>query len=252
MTAGPRPESVILLLAAPFVGSFLGVLIERLPAGRPVVWSRSACPHCGGTLAVRDLIPLVSWLANRGRCRLCGARLSTFYPAIETHALVIALWALLVVPGWPGWVTCGLGWVLLALLVIDWRHLVLPDVLTLPLIPAGWLVAWGLEPSRLLAHLLGAAAGFLLLWAVAVVYRRLRHREGLGLGDAKLLAAAGAWLGWEALPGVILIAAAAGLAGALVAARRAGALDPERPLPFGPYLAGAFWIVWLYGPPGLG
>jgi len=149
-------------------------------------------------------------------------------------------------------VTCGLGWVLLALLMIDWRHLVLPDVLTLPLIPVGWLVAWSLDPSRLWAHLLGAAAGFLLLWAVAVVYRRLRRREGLGLGDAKLLAAAGAWLGWEALPGVILIAAAAGLAGALVAARWVGELDAERPLPFGPYLAGAFWIVWLYGPLGLG
>ncbi len=250
MTDWLRLEVIVLLLAAPCVGSFLGVLIMRLPAGRPVAWSRSACPHCGESLGARDLIPLVSWMANRARCRLCHARLSPFYPAIEGLALVIAVWSLAVVPGWPAWVTCGLGWALLCLAAIDWRHLLLPDSLTLPLIPIGLLVAWSLNPEQLLSHAIGAAVGFLLLWIIALTYRRLRDREGLGLGDAKLLAAAGAWLGWEGLPSVILLAAAAGLAAALLQARFAGPLDTQRPLPFGPYLAGAFWLVWLYGPLG--
>jgi leader peptidase (prepilin peptidase)/N-methyltransferase len=191
-------------------------------------------------------------MVNRARCRLCHARLSPFYPAIEGLALVIAVWSLAVVPGWLAWATCGLGWALLSLALIDWRHLLLPDSLTLPLIPIGLLVAWSLGPEQLLSHVIGAAAGFLLLWAIALLYRRMRGREGLGLGDAKLLAAAGAWLGWEGLPSVILIAAATGLTAAVLQARTHGSLDTQRPLPFGPYLAGAFWLVWLYGPLGLG
>ena len=250
VTIWHRPESLFFLLAAPCVGSFLGVLIERLTAGRPVVLSRSACPHCGERLAARDLIPLFSWVANRARCRFCHARISAFYPTVELLALIVAVWALAVVPGWLAWVTCGLGWVLLALAVIDWKHLFLPDSLSLPLIPAGLLVAWGVSPDELPSHAIGAAVGFVLLWGIAELYRRMRRREGLGLGDAKLLAAAGAWLGWQGLPSVVLIAAAAGLAAALVQARWQGALDGKRPVPFGPYLAVAFWLVWLYGPLG--
>ncbi len=251
-----RPDLLFLLLAAPCVGSFLGVLVVRLPAGQPLVLARSACPHCGVTLKARDLVPLVSWLANHGRCRACSARLGIFYPLVELLALALALWAYMVVPGWPLWVTCLLGWTLLALALIDARHLELPDLLTLPLIPAGLLMAWLLAPEAVLAHVIGAAAGFLFLAGLALAYRRLRGREGLGLGDAKLLAAAGAWLGWQGLPSVILIAAASGLAGALVQARlgrgESGGLDAGRPLPFGPYLAAGFWLVWLYGPLMLG
>jgi leader peptidase (prepilin peptidase)/N-methyltransferase len=138
------------------------------------------------------------------------------------------------------------------LAVIDWRHLMLPDVLTLPLIPAGIAAAWALAPDRLADHVIGAAAGFAFLALVAVLYRRFRGRHGIGLGDGKLFAAAGAWVGWQGLPSVLLLAAFAGLAGALVQARLAGGLDPERELPFGLYLAGALWLVWLYGPLGLG
>lgn len=250
MTDWVRPDAILVLLAAPCVGSFLGLLIERLPAGRPVVLSRSACPNCGEPLAARDLIPLVSWIVNRARCRSCDVRLSAFYPTIEVLALIVAVWALSVVPGWLAWVTCGLGWALLALAVIDLRHLLLPDSLTLPLIPAGLLVAWSLSPDQLPSHAIGAVLGFLLLWIIALLYRRMRNREGLGLGDAKLLAAAGAWLGWQGLPSVVLIAAASGLAAALLQARWHGSLDSERPVPFGPYLAGALWLVWLYGPLG--
>lgn len=245
-------ELIFLLLAALCVGSFLGVLVERLPTGRAVVLDRSACSNCGQRLGLRDLIPVFSWLMSRGRCRSCGQQLGPFYPAIEILAVLIAFWAFAIVPGWAAWVTCVLGWALLTLAIIDWRHLLLPDSLTLPLVAGGLLVAWYLDPEHLLDHGIGAAAGFLLVFIVAAVYRRLREREGIGLGDAKLLASAGAWLGWQGLPSVVLIAAATGLAGALILARRAGKLDPKRPIPFGPSLAGGFWLVWLYGPIGLG
>ena len=245
-----RPDALFLLLAAPCVGSFLGVVVERLPAGRPIVRGRSACPHCSRRLGLRDLVPLVGWLAARGRCRTCGGALGLFYPAIELLALLVALWSLVVVPGWPAWVTCALGWTLLALAAIDWRHLILPDSLTLPLVPAGLAAAWWLRPERLIDHAAGAVAGFLFLVLVGAAYRRLRGRHGMGLGDAKLLAAAGAWVSWQGLPSVVLWGAAAGLLGALVQARLGGGLNPHRELAFGPYLAAGLWLVWLYGPLG--
>ena len=247
-----QTDLIFVVLIALCVGSFLGVLVERLPAGRPVVLDRSACPHCGQQLSIRDLIPLIGWITNRGRCHSCGRRLGLFYPAIEILAVLIALWAVAVVPGWPGWVTCVLGWVLLTLAAIDWRYLLLPDSLTLPLIAGGLLVAWYLNPEGLADHGIGAVAGFTLLAIIAIIYRHLRGHEGLGLGDAKLLASAGAWLGWQGLPSVVLVAAAAGLAGALIRARLAGQLDVKLQVPFGPYLAGGFWLVWLYGPLRIG
>ena len=239
---------ILLLLAAPCVGSFLGVLTVRLPQERPVLWSRSACPHCGQRLGARDLIPIVSWALSRGACRTCGRALSWFYPALEVAALIVAAWSLALVPGWLAWASCGLGWALLALAVIDARHLILPDELTLPLIPAGLAVAWVLDPARLPHHAAGAVGAYVLVLGIRLVYRRVRRRDGIGLGDAKLLAAAGAWLGWAGLPSVLLVAAAGALLGHAVWAgvRRHGLRDRE--LPFGPYLAGAFWLTWLYGP----
>jgi len=131
-----------------------------------------------------------------------------------------------------------LGWASL----IDARHLILPDWLTLPLIPAGWALAWLQEPP-LADRLIGSAAGFLSFAVIAWAYRRLRGRDGLGLGDAKLLAGAGAWAGWQALPSVVLVGSVAALA--WVAVRRP---DPSRPIPFGPALALGFWLVWWFGP----
>ena len=237
-----------MVLASPFVGSFLGLLADRLPAGRPVVWGRSACGHCGTTLSWRDLMPLLSWALAGGRCRHCAARLGVFYPAIELGALLVALWSVAVLPGWLALAGGILGWVLMTLAVIDARHMLLPDSLTLPLIPAGLAVAWLIEPARLAGHLAGAAIGFGAIVGLAAAYRRLRGREGIGLGDAKLLAAAGAWVSWEGLPGVLLLAAGGGLAGALVTRLVTGRLSGQDALPFGPYLAGGFWLVWLYGP----
>ena len=250
MNSWPGLADLIGVVLAPFVGSFLGVLIERLPAGSPVVVGRSACPHCGVRLRAADLVPLLSWLAARGRCRHCRHRLGAFYPLVELAAVAVALSATLVLDETAAWLigaTLGLGWTLLTLSWIDHRHLVLPDVLTLPLIPAGLLVAWVVSPESLPHHLLGAALGYAGLAAVAALYRRARGRAGLGAGDAKLFAAAGAWLSWEALPSVLLIAGALGLVLALAggAGRR---LAADTAVPFGPALAGAFWLVWLLGP----
>ena len=245
-------EALLLVFLAPCIGSFLGVVIQRLPADRPFARSRSACDHCGATLGVRDLVPLASWLASRGRCRHCGTRLGTFYPGIELAALGVALWSLAVLPGWLVWAGCALGWTLLTLAAIDARHMILPNQLTLPLIPAGLLLSWIIDPAKLPEHALGAVAGFLLILVLAAAYRRLRRREGIGLGDAKLLAAAGAWVSWQGLPSVLLLSAAGGLAGALIGGILAGGLKPTKALPFGPYLAAGFWLVWLYGPIGFG
>jgi len=247
-----RPEALLLILAAPAMGSFVGAVADRLPAGRPLLWSRSACEHCGATLTIRDLVPIAGWLANRGRCRHCGHAVSALYPAIELAATLIAIWCLAVLPGWLAWAGAALGWTLLALGVIDVRRLLLPDQLTLPLIPAGLAVSWAVAPDALADHALAALGGFLLFALLAWAYRRLRGREGIGLGDAKLLAAAGAWVSWQGLPGVILLAAAGGLAGAIVKGLVTGRLEPTQPLPFGPYLAVGFWLVWLYGPIGFG
>ncbi len=252
MTEILRFHWLFLVLGAPFVGSFLGVVAARLPAGRPLVRGRSACPHCGHVLGARDLVPILGWIANRVRCRHCGHAVAWAYPAIELAALAVALWSLAVLPGWLAWAGSALGWALLTLAVIDVRHLLLPDGLTLPLVPAGLLAAWAVEPAKLQDHLLGAAAGFLFVASIGLAYRRFRGREGIGLGDAKLFAAAGAWVSWAGLPGVLLVAAASGLVGHVLAARLRGESLRDRELPFGPYIAGAFWLVWLYGPLNLG
>lgn len=236
------------IVAGPFIGSFLGVLITRLPAAEPVIFSRSRCPHCDHPLGPRDLVPLVSWLASGGRCRYCSRSLGVFYPAIELAAALVAAWAALVVSGWPLWATCALGWTLLALAVIDQRHLVLPDELTLPLLVAGLVVAYLLNADAAIDHAIGAVAGFTALFMLAVVYKRVRKREGLGLGDAKLLAAAGAWVSWTGLASVVLGAAVTALIVVLVRSILGRKVAADEHIPFGPYLCLATWLVWLYGP----
>lgn len=240
------------VLAAPFVGSFLGVLIARLPAGLPIAMARSHCETCRRTLAPFDLVPLLSYAALRGRCRTCRAPIGGQHLAIELAALGVALWAL-TVDAEPIrlWIDCGLGWVLLALAWIDWRHFRLPDVLTLPLLLAGLAVTWLEAPEDVTDHATGAIAGYLAFRTIALIYRAVRGRDGLGQGDAKLLAAAGAWLGWMALPQVILIAAISGIAAALASTIvRHGRLSGAAMIPFGPSLSLSIWILWLYDPNG--
>ncbi len=239
---------ILPVVAAPFVGSFLGVVAMRLPVDRPLLWARSACPECRHVLGIPDLVPLLSWLMRGGRCRHCSARIPYFYPAIELAAVAVALWAAAVLTGWLLWATCVLGWLLLVLAVIDQRHLRLPDGLTLALTALGLGVAWAIDPQALLDHAIGAAGGFAAFAIIGWIYRRVRHRDGLGLGDAKLLAAAGAWVSWQGLPSVVLWGAALGLAGVLLR-RLLGAMPAlDQPIPFGPSLCLGLWLVWLYGP----
>jgi leader peptidase (prepilin peptidase)/N-methyltransferase len=164
--------------------------------------------------------------------------------------IVIGIWAALVMPStWLLAATLALGWTLLTLGIVDLVAFRLPDVLTLPLAAAGLLLSLRLPDHDPLAHLIGAAAGFLVLYLIAVLYRRARAREGLGLGDAKLAAAIGAWLGWQALPSVILIACAAAFIwiGVGVALRGRAVLSEQ--IAFGVPLCFAFWLMWLYGAP---
>ncbi len=242
------PSAITLLVVAPFIGSFLGLLIERLPAGENVVLGRSRCRRCDAALGPLDLVPLLSWVFNGGRCRHCQAALGWFHPGIELAALVVALWSILLAPGWLAWASAGLGWTLLALAVIDQRHMFLPDVLSLPLIPAGLVVAALTPAGGLVHHMVGVVAAAVSLGAIAWAYQRVRGREGLGLGDVKLFAAAGAWVGWQGLASVLLIGAAAGLAAACIAAPAKGLPGPREPVAFGPYLALGLWVTWLYGP----
>ena len=161
--------------------------------------------------------------------------------------MAVALAAVLVDGGQRDWLDCLFGWWLLALGWIDLRSWLLPDILTLPLIIAGLAVAFALDPDQLTQHALGAALGYLSLVAVAASYRALRGREGLGRGDAKLLAASGAWLGAAALPQVILIAALSALAAAGCLRLSGMRLGIHSALPFGPFLALATWLLWLFG-----
>lgn len=241
-------EGIVAILLAPIIGSFLGVLIQRLPEDRPVVAARSACEHCGRALGPLDLVPIVSYLALGGKCRSCGQTIDRFHLQVELAALVPAIWAASLDDGMRLWADCVLGWTLLALSWIDWRHMILPDVLTLPLVLAGLGAAALLDPDHLVDHAIGAAVGFLLFTAIAWAYRRARGRDGLGEGDAKLLAAAGAWVSWSGIAEIMLIAALTGLVIALgyrLAGRR---IDGQTPIQFGPCLAFGTWVVWLYGP----
>jgi leader peptidase (prepilin peptidase)/N-methyltransferase len=228
------------------IGSFVCTLALRAPGGWQGMWlGRSRCPACGTVLPPADLVPLVSWLASRGRCRHCGAGVSPYYPLVELGALAIGALAQGWLPGSPGWLAALLGWWLLALALIDLEAWLLPDAMTLPLIAAG-LVASALEltPARSFQNAMaGAVAGYAALAGLGYLYRRLRGHEGLGLGDAKLLAAAGAWLGTVSLPWVVLTAALLGLALALARARP---LRAKTAVPFGPPIALAFWGMFLW------
>jgi leader peptidase (prepilin peptidase) / N-methyltransferase len=236
------------VIAAPFIGSFLAVLIVRVPRGEPIAWDRSRCDRCGHALAVRDLVPIASWVALRGRCRYCGEKIAILFLGMEIGAVMIALWAAMISYGASLWASCVLGWCLCALAVIDFRDGLLPDVLTLTLIPVGLGVCSIFDPPSLLQNVIGACAGFVGFAAIRLVYRRLRKQEGLGLGDAKLLAAAGAWVSWQGLPSVVLIAALLTLAMVLLTRTWGRPITGNQRIPFGPALCLGTWLVWLYGP----
>lgn len=243
-----RASDWALLATAPVIGSFLGVLIARLPEHSPILWDRSRCDFCETALGIPDLIPVASWLLSRGRCRHCDHSIGWFYPAVELAAIAVAGASLIGDRGVDAWLNALLGWLLLTLGWIDISSWRLPDILTLPLIALGLAASWLFAPEELIDRAAGTVAGYVCLLLVACGYRWLRGREGLGLGDAKLLAAAGAWVGASGLPSVV----AGGALGALIAAgglMLVGVrLKRTSALPFGPFLALATWLVWLFGP----
>jgi leader peptidase (prepilin peptidase)/N-methyltransferase len=252
------------------IGSFLNVVIHRLPLMLERDWKqesaemlgvelapappltlatpRSRCPSCGHAIAWYENIPLASWLWLRGRCSACRTAISARYPIIEVSTGV--LFALV---GWHfgaqpvALLVCGLVATLVALTFIDLDTQLLPDILTLPLMWAGIIAAArGWIPTTLGASVGGAVAGYLSLWIVANAFRILRGKEGMGGGDFKLLAALGAWMGWQMIPLIVLLSSAVGaLVGiALIVFRSHGR---EVPIPFGPYLAGGGIAAIFFG-----
>jgi leader peptidase (prepilin peptidase)/N-methyltransferase len=190
----------------------------------------------------------VSFLLLHGRCRHCRQPIGLLHPMIELAAVAVAIWTALAVHD-PGriWAGCGLGWTLLTLAWIDWANFLLPDVLTLPLLLAGLALTLVWEPEALTDHCLAAILAYLSFQGVAFAYRRLRGRDGLGGGDAKLVAAAGAWCGLAALPFVVLGSALLCLLAALGLALAGRDMTSRTPIPFGPWIALAFWVAWLHG-----
>jgi leader peptidase (prepilin peptidase)/N-methyltransferase len=234
------------------VGSFLGALAARWPGlDKSFLVGRSRCASCGTQLGVAETVPVWSWLRQAGRCRHCGAAIGWQPLVAELLGAVVPLVAWLTLAPPAALVATLVGWWLLLLALVDAAHGRLPDLLTLPLLAAGLALA-ALAPlpglARPLDSGLGGALGFLLFWACGRVYVAWRGREGLGLGDAKLLAALGAWLGVAGLAPVILIAAASALFFALCSGLRRA----QDAIAFGPWLALAgggliWWRLWSFG-----
>jgi leader peptidase (prepilin peptidase)/N-methyltransferase len=251
------------------IGSFLNVVIHRLPKILEQGWAdqcaelrgeapperpaynlmtpRSACPHCGHGIGALENIPVVSYLVQRGKCKHCGAPISARYPIVELAAAALAVAAAWHFgPTWQSIAIAFLLWMLLALAMIDLDTTLLPDNLTLPLVWAGLVVnSFGLIVP-LSDALWGAVAGYLVLWLVYWAFKLLTKKEGMGYGDFKLLAALGAWLGWQMLPVIILLSSVVGaVIGILMIVMRGR--DRTIPIPFGPYLAGAGALAAFYG-----
>lgn len=226
------------------IGSFLATIAVRWPAGRSVLAGRSACDRCGVVLAPRDLVPLASWAAARGRCRQCGGAIDPRHAGMEAGCAAIGIAAALAASGAQGIAGAVFGWLLLTLAVLDATDFYLPDELVALLALGGAGSAWFFPPP-LADRLIGAAAGFATLWSVAAAYRWSRGREGLGGGDPKLFGAIGLWLGWRMLPSVLLIAGLVGLGWVAVRRLRGQAVAADDALPFGTLLAIAAYPAWL-------
>lgn len=219
------------------VGSFLATAAIRLPQGASIL-GRSRCDACGAPVRALRLVPIVSYLVQGGRARCCGARIDPVHPMLELVAATLGAVALGLSPDAHGLAGAILGWALLLLVVLDIRHLWLPDAITLPLLALGLLAGPAPWQDRVLSAAI--AGGGLLM--VHGVYRAIRGRDGLGLGDVKLGAALGAWLSPVLLPPLLLLAAGLGLL--LVVVATVGRGRAPRAVPFGACLAVAGWLLW--------
>lgn len=239
--------TLLLVLVSPCVGSFLALLADRLPRGEDVVVRPSFCRSCHTRLGLRDLIPILSFVLTAGRCRHCGARLPPWLLYMEISATGLAVIAA-ILGQTPAeiWIYALFLWVLLALIACDLIWFRLPDLLTAMLLIIALALSWFTLLLPLPQALLGGAVGVGSFWAIRWGYRRLRGREGLGLGDVKLMAGLGAALGPYDLPLMLLLASLSALAVALVGrARSDRALRATRPLPFGAALAAATGVLWI-------
>jgi leader peptidase (prepilin peptidase)/N-methyltransferase len=214
-------------------------------------WPSSACPACHTPIRARHNVPVLSFLWLKGRCASCGAKISPRYPIVETLAAVLTIMVAAVLGPTPQAVAAlGFTWTLLALTLIDLDRQLLPDSMTLPLLWAGLILNSLDGGAGLIAPLhssvVGAVAGYLALWSVYHLFKLVTGKEGMGYGDFKLLAAIGAWLGWQCLPMVILLSAALGsVVGISLIVFRGR--SSQVPIPFGPYLAVAGWVALLWG-----
>ena len=257
------------------VGSFLNVVVYRLPIMMERGWRtqcrellggaetpeppvdkeepfnlivpRSRCPHCGHTVSALENIPIISYLWLRGRCAGCGKAISARYPLVELSSAVlsgITVWHF----GfhWTAAAALFLTWALIALTLIDYDHQLLPDDITLPFLWFGLLLSlYGLFTESS-ASIIGATAGYLSLWSVYMLFKWTTGKEGMGYGDFKLLAMLGAWMGWQALPVIIILSSVVGaIVGVTLILFRGR--DRNVPIPFGPYLAAAGWLTLLWG-----
>lgn len=224
------------------------------PARFNLMVPRSACPACRAPISAWQNIPVLSWLLLKGRCAACKARISPRYPIVELATALLSAWvACRFGFGWSAVCALFITWTLIALTGIDIDHQLLPDNITLPLMWSGLLASVLLGAGEHAAFpvapataIIGAAAGYLSLWLVFHAFKLVTGKEGMGYGDFKLFAALGAWLGWKALPLIILLSAATGavigIAMILIKGR-----DRSQPMPFGPYLAAAGWLAMMYG-----
>jgi leader peptidase (prepilin peptidase)/N-methyltransferase len=234
------------LILGAIIGSFLAVVLIRWPEGASAVGGRSRCDHCQHPLRPRDMVPIASFLLLKGRCRDCGGTIARTHVAMEAGAALVGAVAFAAHPLPAAFLTALFGWWLLLLAAFDLEHFWLPDRLTWPLLAAGLAAAaWLPAGPPLTDRVIGSLLGFLSLWAIALAYRALRRREGLGGGDPKIFAATGAWLGWVQLPFVLVGAGLIGLAGLALMRLRGGAVAADDRLPLGTLLALAAWPIWL-------
>ncbi len=208
---------------------------------------RSACPHCGHLITALENIPVISYLFLKGKCRECGSKISIRYPFVEIlSAILVVIVALKFGVSYQTLFAAFFTWALLALTFIDLDTQYLPDQITLPFLWLGLLINLDNTFTDIHSALIGAAAGYLTLWSVYKLFKLLTNKEGMGYGDFKLLAMIGAWCGWQVIPAVILISSVIGsIAGILMIVTKYH--KKGKPIPFGPYLAGAGWIVLLWG-----
>jgi leader peptidase (prepilin peptidase)/N-methyltransferase len=278
-SSSPALFIVVVVLLALLVGSFLNVVIYRLPLMMQREWRlqadeivaepgpelpdgpfnlvlpRSRCPSCGEQIAAANNIPVVSWLILRGKCANCKSPISMRYPAIEAMtALLTGMVAWRFGFGVEALAAIVLTWVLIAICFIDIDHQLIPDSMSMPLIWIGLFLSLfhPMSGSEMLFvapkdAIVGALAGYLSLWSVNYLFRMIRGKDGMGYGDFKLLAALGAWLGYQMLPMIILVSAAVGATigiGMIIFLKH----DRRVPIPYGPYLATAGWVAMMWGP----